>query len=54
MPYKAENWHASSHGKYFSQYRFLDICQRAFNDNYVQQCSLQKHLGAFLHNKLWF
>ena len=31
MPYKAENWHAPSHEQYFSEHRFLDICQYAFN-----------------------
>ena len=32
VPYKAENWHAWSHGQYFSKHRFLAICQCAFKD----------------------
>ena len=31
MPYKDENSHAPSHEQYFSEHRFLDICQCAFN-----------------------
>ena len=29
VPYKAENWHALSHEKYFSKHSFLDICRCA-------------------------
>ena len=42
MPYKAENWHALSHEKYFSKPRFLDICRCAvstgtiFNFNHAR------------------
>ena len=31
VPYKAENWHASSHEQYFSKHHFHDICQCVFS-----------------------
>ena len=40
MPYKAKNWHALSHDKYFLKHRFIDICR--FDMPLIDGCKLLK------------
>ena len=47
MLYKAENWYDSSHEQYFSEHRFLDICQCAFKEVPSYNSLLKDTLKAF-------